>query len=392
MRITILVLLLILFMAYPAAAQPEAPTIVNIGYGQVVEDTITDLAFFDWWRINADEGDEIVVDMLAADGLQPLVGILDTGGNLIARTEDAESTVNGRIQLPFTIPAAGSYTIVATRVGNESGTSTGTYQLRVDRINVGVPDLFQQVTFRCDEGYEVTSAAVIKFGDDLEFQSGRNFIGVYGLDGFVPVLRIRITPASDNPPLEFCENDGRVAPGDTFTLPGEATVTVQPGEEDRVAQHVVAVRGDVEFIIGSMDGRPGRFIAVISGFAINDRNDVDIIDVGQGALAADESSLFVYMVAAQDSRLDPYMLLNAENIADVRECDDAGRRECEAVPAIRDAGVAVTSENLQIIGDRFDAGLRIDGSGPHPIELHSFDGRTDGRYDLIIIGELPPHD
>src|SRR5690606_19871969 len=120
--------------AAPLAAQDDdLPVTTFIAFDDIVTETLTETAFWDWWQIQANEGDIIVADMIAEDALEPLLGILGPDGDLLDRSEDGPP--GGSVSLEYTTPAAGEYTIVATRVGNANGTSTGPYTLQVRRAN-----------------------------------------------------------------------------------------------------------------------------------------------------------------------------------------------------------------------------------------------------------------
>jgi hypothetical protein len=385
-----LILLLLLLSAAPLLAQDTSLS-ADISYGSVVEDTLTEEAFFDWWTIQAGAGDQMVVDMAASGGLEPLLGILDSGGTLVTRSE--EGAPNSTITLEYTVPTAGQYIIVATRAGNQNGTSTGTYSLRVRRANAPVQTVndLQDVTFRC-ESYEVTTAATLRFAEDRQPDLSHR-VTVYGLDGFQPVIRFY----TDQPqPFELCNTNADETIGDTFTLPGEEPRTITADQLDTVSQMVVSgaeEAGTLIFTIGSRDGAPGRYMAIIEGFSIEPRDDVDALDARIGPLAAQSTSLLVYMVAAPNSRLDPFMLLPGEE-TDLT-CDDAGRRGCLDVLSFDGAGAVIhEGGGTELIGDRSDAGLLLTPGNPDSmvIELSSRDGRTHGGYALVVIGELPPRE
>jgi hypothetical protein len=110
-----------------------------------------------------------------------------------------------------------------------------------------------------------------------------------------------------------------------------------------------------------------------------------------GPLAAESTSLSVYMVAAQNSRLDPFMIL-----PDTGEtCDDSGRTGCDTLPTFSGAGAVLhEGDGTTLRGDRSDAGLLLTPGNPDPmaVELSSRDGDTRGAYALVLIGELPPRE
>lgn len=394
----VLIFMLVSLLALPLLAQeePNEPTVLDVVYDDVVDDSITAPAFWDWWKVQATQGDIIVVDMAASGGLEPLIGILDPTGTLAARSEDgaADST----IQLEYTAPVTGEYTIVATRVGNADGTSTGTYTLRLRRANTPVvsdPDQYQDVTFVCaDIPGEVTTAATIRFAE--EATEGLKYrITVYGLDGFRPVIRIKFDLPNKDEPFELCNLDAEQMIGDTFTLPGEDTRTVTAETLNGASQLSIAGSaeagvGVITLTIGSLDGAAGRYMAVIEGFAIDPKDDTDLLEVRVGPLAAETTSIQTYMVAAPNSRLDPFMMRpDNEEI-----CDDAGRGDCEAVLSFRGAGATLTEGDVDTVisGARSDAGMVVNPGTPDTValELSSRSGNTHGAYAVFLIGILPP--
>jgi len=385
-----LFLILVALLAVPALAQDtDVETVAPINVDDVVENTITQKAFFDWWQVQAVEGDNLVIDMAASGGLQPLIGILDPGGNLVARSPDGAA--DSSVSLEYIISATGQYIIIATRVGNAEGTSTGSYSLRLRRANAPIQSVnpYQDVTFRCED-YEVTTATTLVFQEDPS-DGLRHRITVYGIDGFIPVIRLNVEVPE---PYELCNTDADRTVGDSFTLPGEPARTISADNLNTASQLLIngAEEADVITItIGSKDGQPGRYVAILDGFAIEPGTDVDTIEVRVGPLAAQTTAIHMYLVAAQNSRLDPFML----RLGTEETCDDAGRKGCEGVVAFTGAGATLNEgTGTTLSGDRSDAGLLLAPGNPDPmgIELSSRDGRTHGGYALVLIGELPARD
>jgi hypothetical protein len=385
---TLLAALLLLLLAAPVLAQDDMETVLDITYDSIVEDTITQRAFFDWWMLQAAAGDVVVINMAASGGLEPLIGILDSGGNLVARSEDGAP--DSTLTLEYTTPAAGQYTIVATRVGNADGTSIGAYSLRVRRANGVVENTnpYQDVTFRCED-FEVATAATITFSEDQ--QAGMiHRITVYGVDGFQPVIRLNV-----NQPQVFeqCNVDAQQTVGDTFTFPGEETRTITADNLTAASQLILngaEKAGVITITIGSRDGAPGRYMVIFDrGFAIAPKDDVDMFELRLGPLAAETTSMSVYMIGVPNSRLDPFITLPDLEIT----CDDAGRRDCNTLPSFTGAGAVLNEDQgATLVGDRSDAGVLLTPGSPDPIsvELSSRGGDTHGEYALVVIGELPP--
>lgn len=379
-------LLLLLLPLLPVQAQPAS--ISPISYGQTVEDNIDDDAFFDWWQFDALAGDQIRVTMRAAGGLAPLVGVLDSGGDVVAANED--DTPNSTVTLEYTIPQDGLYIIVASRVGRDEGTTAGSYSLSLALLNLTPlrDPRYQDVTWPCND-FEATTAASIEFSQEND---GPYAIYVYGLDGFEPTLRIQ----SRSRGTDICHRDATSSVGDVFTFPGEAPITLTEDMIPSAAQLIVASEprlGNLTVTIGSANDQPGRFMAVIGGFQLAPESDRDVIYVRQGPRAAQGTfGLLTYMIGV-GARLDPFMSIAYTDI----ECDDAGQRtagdesDCESLPSPVGIGTEVAIGG-RYVGDRFDAGLLIPAGDTSKYEfwLTSRRGTTRGEYALVLIGELPP--
>jgi hypothetical protein len=383
--------LILLTSVLPVLAQdnPDSVTVTDITYDSVEQDSITSSAFYDWWHIQAEAGDVMVVDMGGSEGLAPLLGVLDTTGTLVAKSTDGEP--NQSVSLDYTIPKDGQYTIVATRVGNQQGTTTGRYAIRVRKANPpeqnNNPDQYEDVTFACKD-FEATTAAWLRFAEDPR-PDLRYRITVYGLDGFVPVIRLKFD-VPGQAPYEICNTNADATLTDTFTVPGEAERTITKDTLSTASQLIFAgadKAGLVNVTIASKNGAAGRYFAVIDGFSVGNAANTDTFDVRLGPLAK-LTPLTLYMVAAENSRLDPFMKWNSGNIS----CDDAGRGDCKGVPSFNKAGVTLhESKVTTIVGDRSDAGLTLAPGTTNimTLELGSRENDTYGDYALFLLGQLP---
>jgi hypothetical protein len=378
------ILLLLASFTFAHAQEDSAATSLPITFGQEVSDTINDLAFFDHWQINAKANDQLYVRMTGADGLQPLIGILTAGGTLLARSEDGAA--DEAVALTFDVPQDGQYIIVATRVGNQTGTSTGSYTLLVD--NLATPPtrdpLYQDVTFQCGVS-DAMAAATIHFSRETT-DNGAYPILVYGFEPFQPAIRVQ---SGDS---DVCITEPASAVGDVLTLPGERTITLTEADLPRTAEYTLTNENtpdpsSITITIGSYNQMPGRYLAVIGGFAIEPGSDVDDIEARLAPLPGNRGRepMLLYVVGVDDNRLDPSIIMPTGR------CDDAGRRGCEDVPPITDAGI-ILNNGVSIVGDRFDAGVRLADTLPHPLQIVSFSGTTSGEYALLLTGTLPPTD
>ncbi len=386
------ILLSLMILPMVTAQDDDQPTLSSISYDEIVQDTITEDAFFDRWSFTGAQGDVVVAFMTASNGLAPLLGIGTTGGDLLTASdgrfegEPVNAAPDSQIELEYTLPESGEFVLIATRAGNQEGTTTGSYTLQIRRANFdgGSGDAYQDVVFRCGEE-EVTTAATFQWTQELN----ENFrVSVYGLDGFQPLIRVE---AGQQGEINDCAVDSQAMGGDQFTLPGEATITLPAESPPGAAQY--GLSGDIEDVtltIGSIDGAAGRYLILIEGFTISPALDDDAFVARIGPLAAATTDLLVYMVKNGTSRLDPTLTLIDVEDNILATCDDAGRRGCEDVPALIGAGVTL-SDGTVITGSRLDAGLRLMPGNPDPLLLQ-FSSRTpaEGNYAILIMGTLPP--
>lgn len=370
---------------------PEQPTDITIAYDDEVSDTITDDLFFDLFRFNGIEGETIVIRVTAADGLAPLIGLLDGARNLVAVSE--EGAVNSEIELEYTVVSSGEHVINVTRVGRDVGTTTGSYTLLLRRASTQATrdNPYQDVTFRCGVT-DVTNAATIDFSQ-LPDESYTFYL--YGFDDFQPILRMNIDLEGG---FEQCSSDSQRLGGQVITLPDGETLTLADESPTNAAQFGAGQTDQINRItltVGSIDGGAGRYMLVITGFNIDPAGGFDTVEFRMGPLAAASTSMTVYMVAQGSNRLDPFIKVFTDEEYNIPSatCDDAGRRDCENVLSFDGAGVIFDTDN-SLIGDRFDAGVLLapGNTDQQTLEFSSRVESATGNYALVIIGELPPRE
>lgn len=410
MRHILLLTILILLTALPLAAQGDDPLVTSIAPGETVEESITDRAFFDWWRIQLGAGDRLAVEMAPDGELEPLIGLLDPTGELIARSDiNRPPQANTLALLDATVEIDGEYTIVATRAGNDQGTSTGDYRLTARIVARSTDTAGPEVEFRCDDML-ITAALSFTFNETLRPETDplAEFyrVTVLGLEDFMPIIRIE---QPDEAGRLDCSGDAQRVAGSSFNLPDlpETSYTV----DDQAQSAQLSLRsqrgpqgaprfGSLRVTVGSLDGARGRYVIVLEGLRIDPRENRDRIELRLAPLARD-TELRVYMLADADSRLDP-SIIAADGDDVLAECDDAGRADCASQPELIDLGVIISGGCLPdepdcdqpdnvYMGDRFDSAISLSPGDMRTIELSlgSREGRTTGAYTLIFVGELP---
>lgn len=192
------------------------------------------------YRFEGAAQEVITLEMARTGGdLNSYLYLLDADGNLLWSDNDSGGQ-NGDARLEHTLPADGHYVVVATRVGREAGTTSGSYVLTLssdrtptDPVESQAPalpaeyaDLPQIAPGETVEG-EITPA---KYRDLYIFQGVRgemirvemnslNADEPDGLDPFVILLNAaRIPLAEDDDIVDGVERDARLE----FTLPQDA--------------------------------------------------------------------------------------------------------------------------------------------------------------------------
>jgi hypothetical protein len=116
---------------------PDYQPFPTIGYGQTVQGELSSAKFMDIYVFLGQQGDPISVDMLSmngdeANGLDPLVVLLDDGRIPLLENDDIVDGVDRNSHLDYTLPRTAYYAIVATRFDQDAGTTAGPYELTLN--------------------------------------------------------------------------------------------------------------------------------------------------------------------------------------------------------------------------------------------------------------------
>ncbi len=117
-----------------------------IAYGQPVTGTITNESPEQLFTFTGAAGDLIVASMVASQGgLDSYLELFDSAGALLASDDDGGGNLNALLG-PFRLPAAGEYTIKATRFAGPDGWGSGPFTLVVQIVEVIPLSLNETVT------------------------------------------------------------------------------------------------------------------------------------------------------------------------------------------------------------------------------------------------------
>ncbi len=118
------------FSAYRVRAQQAGKT---LEIGQQVEGTITNTKYQDIYTFKANKGDSVVFTMIGDGGLDSFLSLRDNAGNTLAEDDDSGGAPDAK--LTYTFDKASDYKLYATRSGQETGTTIGTYTLKAEAAN-----------------------------------------------------------------------------------------------------------------------------------------------------------------------------------------------------------------------------------------------------------------
>lgn len=211
--------------------------VLDIAYGISQPGSIDDAVSAVTYRFQGAAGDRITITMTRVQGdLDSYLYLLDGSGQLLYEDNDSGGA-NGDARIAFDLPDDGTYLIVATRLGQTQGTTSGSYTLNlvsdaVSPVLVGDSDpeipaeyaTLPQIVYGEIVDGEISNAKFMDFyvflgqaGDNvtIEMQSG-NLDEPDGLDPLLILLDSERIPLIENDDIvEGQERDSRI----TYTLP-----------------------------------------------------------------------------------------------------------------------------------------------------------------------------
>ena len=104
---------------------------INVAYGDSQQGTIDGSTPSVVYRFRGSTGDTVTVNMSRAGGdLNSYLYLLDEGGQLLFEDNDSGGQ-NGNASMSYTLPADGLYLVVATRLGQNQGLTSGSFLLEL---------------------------------------------------------------------------------------------------------------------------------------------------------------------------------------------------------------------------------------------------------------------
>ena len=266
----ILILSLLAVLAFPVMAfAQEGGSIV---YDQTVTGELSDDNYEIDYQFEGRAGELILIAMNATSEnprLDSYLYLRDADGQEIAFDDDGGGNLNSLIG-PISLPADGTYTVVATRFQQASGNSEGTFELTVRLAQINPIFLNETITLELDGGsnnvryfgYTASEAGLYDF-------TVANIIGVGGVNVMVE--------AEDGMFLNsfYVTNEYPSIPNPTLLTAGQ-TVNIALRYEPSYAGDAPATSGSLRFdlTLSMVDTSPISFDTAVTG-TLDDNNNVD---------------------------------------------------------------------------------------------------------------------
>jgi hypothetical protein len=218
----------------------------SLVYGETVSSSISAMTYAQDWTFDGSAGDTVTITMISPDDtLDSYLYLYGPDGAELAYNDDADDPEIGfpNSQIPaFTLPADGTYTIRATRYGEDLGSSTGAYDLSLE-MGDGAPATGGKPTGSAAGGGMITLGQTVTGSiSDTAFEQDWTFDGSAGdivtitmvdvsadgsLDTYLSLLDssgIEVTYNDDGGSMDIGPLDSQIL---DFVLPADDTYTIR---------------------------------------------------------------------------------------------------------------------------------------------------------------------
>lgn len=120
--------------AFPVAGESNRQGGDQLPFGETITGEITNDQFRQLYTFGGSEGQVVAITMRHVDGdLDPVVLLMNNTGIVLSYSDDDDEGRDAIIASQR-LPADGTYVVIATRFGHEHGSTSGTYELRLDSL------------------------------------------------------------------------------------------------------------------------------------------------------------------------------------------------------------------------------------------------------------------
>jgi hypothetical protein len=340
-----------------------------LSFGESASGTLDDKTFRQIYTFEGNADEVITVTMSRIEGdLDPYLLLTDEQGTILAFSDDDGPGMDARIESKR-IPASGRYFVIATRFGQEHGSTTGTYTLLLERVSVLVSE-----TTTLQYGSSVVGRITPE--EPLVFYFLR------AQRGDVITISMHRTSGNLDPHLDLAQSNGLI-------LVSNDDDPLVEGTLDAGINRYTVLKTGVYLIVATRFGREvgntkGSYVLSVSQVAPDELGltpgDARLIDYGlplDGTIDNDvpvryyrfdgrRGDVIAVMMTAQSGNLDPLVKLADANLAVITQDDDSGGG--------KDARIAAYS--LPAAGTYYLLATRAGEQA----------GQTSGTYTLELAG------
>ena len=295
--------------------------------GEPVTGTIDGDTFRHVYAFDARIDDVVAVTMSRLDGdLDPYLVLTDEQGAVLALSDDDGPGMDAMIASKR-IPASGRYFVIATRFGQEHGSTTGDYELLLERVGVGSAE-----------------TQTLRYGDSVLGRIGReNPLAFYFLRaerGDVITVTMRRTSGDLDPLLDLATPDGRVLVSNDDDILAQGTL-------DAAIRNYTVLNSGVYLIVATHFGREagstsGSYVLELTRMPPDELgkqpDEARLIDYGmtlQGTIDneiprryyrfdAQRGDVITITMLSEGGNLDPLLKLADANLIELSHDDNSG--------------------------------------------------------------------
>ena len=353
----------------PVRAGQGTQSTIELRFGEDVSGSVSDDHFRQVYVFTGRRGDVLSITMRRTEGdLDPFLLLADSNGRILAISDDDGDHLSAAITLT-SLPAEGRYFIMATRFGQELGSTSGTYTLVAERSRTGQ-----------------TQDSLLRYGDSvlgrISAETPLTFYFLRAERGDVINITMKRTSGDLDPHLDLVTPDGIVLTSndDDPTIQGTLDAAITSFTIPRTALYLIlATRFGRE--AGDTEGTYVLSVSQTPPEILGTRPDnARLIDYGMTVRGVIDDENFQRFYRFEARRGDVVAIL-------------LKRQDGSLIPAVRvlDAELLVIAEDddRDADGEARLVALTLPQAGSYYVtagRLDDHEGRTTGAYTLSLNG------
>lgn len=382
----------------PSLTPTTEPIVRAITYGQTIEGLINNISPETRLTFDAAEGDTVDIMMRTTGGtLDPFLQVLDPNGDLLARNDDDEQSPGSRDAhiANLTIPANGTYTIIATRP--ENSRTQGQFELTLTLLESSQTTPSPEPTTQTV--VEPIRAGTIRIGQAVTDTTEDNAGGVaYAFQGEAnSAITITLVSPDFDAYLVLLDEDGaelavdddsagnRNARISDVVLPQTGIYTILiTSFETRTAN--LPFSGEYTLTVSRGQGGDTRSTVLVCGGTVTGEITNNIFRLEYTFEAESGQTVTIAMDSAAGSNLDPLLILLNSNGEELTRNDDRLRGDTNS---LINGFVLPADDTYTIVATRY-AEENGDTTGEFIITLECSEtiGAAPIQFEQVVSGTI----